>query len=241
MRKIVILITMMCLSALMFAQNPGEIKGKIIDAKTKELLTGATIYVDYMGEKIATFADKDGRFTIKPLNPGTYNVYVVFLGYDTVFYPNIKVNSDKMTFLEDTYLEESKKGVVLDGFTIKGVKPIDPTSIKIIDAGALGAMPDGKNISTSLRNNFSDISVSDDGEEIYFRGSRNGDAVYYVDGVKSRDSDPHVPGCAIGSMAVYTGGVPANYGDFTGGVVVIETKSYYSWLNEKKARKQGGN
>ena len=29
---------LLCFSAFIFAQNPGEIKGKIVDAKTKEVL-----------------------------------------------------------------------------------------------------------------------------------------------------------------------------------------------------------
>jgi len=33
-------------------------------------------------------------------------------------------------------------------------------------------------------------------------------------------------------VAVYTGGVPAKYGDCTGGVVVIETKNYLSLYQE---------
>jgi len=40
----------------------------------------------------------------------------------------------------------------------------------------------------------------------------------------------------IGNMTVYTGGVPAKYGDFTGGVVVIESKSYSDYVIEKRIR-----
>ena len=36
-----------------------------------------------------------------------------------------------------------------------------------------------------------------------------------------------VPNEAINSFSVYTGGVPAKYGDVTGGIVAIETKSYF--------------
>jgi outer membrane receptor protein involved in Fe transport len=40
-----------------------------------------------------------------------------------------------------------------------------------------------------------------------------------------------IPSSAIGSISVYTGGLPAKYGDTTGGVVVIETKSYMDLYN----------
>jgi hypothetical protein len=37
-------------------------------------------------------------------------------------------------------------------------------------------------------------------------------------------------------MSIYTGGLPAKYGDTTGGVIVIETKSYLEDYYEKLSR-----
>jgi hypothetical protein len=236
MKKIVLFFLSLCLSTWICAQNTGEIKGKIFDSKTKEPLTGATVFVEYMGVKIADFVDKDGQFTLKPLNPGKYNVTITFTGYDTASYSGVSVNTDKITFLDDTYLEFgvfSKKELVVHGRTL--IDPEAPSKISISQK-EIEAMPDSKNINSVIRDIFTDIYVSDDGDEIYFRGSRNGDAAYYVDGVKCRDNQTHIPGNAIGSLTVYTGGVPAKYGDFTGGVVVIETQSYFSWLNEQRSK-----
>ena len=42
-----------------------------------------------------------------------------------------------------------------------------------------------------------------------------------------------VPPDAINSMTVYTGGLPARYGDVTGGVVAIETKSYFDLYQQQ--------
>ena len=58
-----------------------------------------------------------------------------------------------------------------------------------------------------------------------------------LDGVKIRENVPNVPSSGISSMSVYTGGLPAKYGDTTGGVVVIETKSYLEHYYEKLNRK----
>ena len=234
MKKIIFTFLSLCIPAIIFAQNQGEIKGKIFDSKTKEALIGATVYVDYMGSKVADFVDKDGQFTLKPLTPGTYNVTITFTGYDTATYSGISVVSDKITFLDDTYMDFGvfkKKELVVSGRKL--IDPDAPEKI-IITQKEIEVMPDSKNISSVIRSTFTDVYVSDDGEEIYFRGSRDGDAVYYVDGVKLKDNQLHIPGIAIGSLTVYSGGVPAKYGDFTGGVVVVETKSYFSWLNEKK-------
>jgi hypothetical protein len=50
-------------------------------------------------------------------------------------------------------------------------------------------------------------------------------------------NEMNIPGRAIGSIIAYSGGIPAKYGDFTGGVVVIETKSYFDWLVEQESRR----
>jgi hypothetical protein len=50
--------------------------------------------------------------------------------------------------------------------------------------------------------------------------------IFMLDGVKGNEM-MNVPSCAIGRMMVYTGGIPAKYGDTLGGVVVMETKSYF--------------
>ena len=81
-----------------------------------------------------------------------------------------------------------------------------------------------------------EIKKGADGE-LYFRGSRNGAAIYYVDGVKLRSTLANLPARSYGSIQVYTGGIPAKYGDTTGGVVAIETQGYFSlWRQEKNRR-----
>ena len=79
----------------------------------------------------------------------------------------------------------------------------------------------------------SDIKLTEDGD-LVFRGSRKGDMIYMMDGIKLT-SVSNVPSAAIGGMMVYTGGIPAKYGDTTGGVVVMETKSYFDLYREWKS------
>ncbi|MFM2316499.1 MAG: hypothetical protein RLZZ155_831, partial [Bacteroidota bacterium] len=53
-------------------------------------------------------------------------------------------------------------------------------------------------------------------------------------GVKIYGSPLNIPSSGIGNITVYTGGVPAKYGDSTGGYVIIDTKSYRDAAREKK-------
>jgi hypothetical protein len=238
MKKFLTIIAALCLPAIIMAQNTGEIKGKILDAKTNEALPGTSVYVKHMGSIIATSAGSDGTFTLKPLDPGTYNVYITMITYDTIVFQNVSVIADKPTFVDDVAM--TSEGHTFPTFVFTDVKPIDKGLGPLINIpkDILDQLPSSNEISDILRCTMADVYVSDDGDEIYFRGSRDGDAIYIVDGVKMRDNELHIPGGAIGSVSVYTGGVPANYGDFTGGVVVIETQSYFSWLNQKKAKEE---
>jgi hypothetical protein len=65
---------------------------------------------------------------------------------------------------------------------------------------------------------------SDEGTgEISVRGSRSDGTYYYIDGIKVRGSS-NLPKSALEEVSVITGGVPANYGDVTGGIIAITTR-----------------
>ncbi len=61
-------------------------------------------------------------------------------------------------------------------------------------------------------------------ENLNIRGGRGDANIYFIDGVKVQGSH-NVPKSAIQQVTVITGGIPANYGDVTGGVISIETRS----------------
>jgi TonB-dependent Receptor Plug Domain len=92
----------------------------------------------------------------------------------------------------------------------------------------------GGDVNKIVSSTYSDIKVSPDGQELYFRGSRSGSVLYFVDGMKIRDNNITVPSSGISTLSVYTGGLPAKYGDTTGGVIVIQTKNYLQELYKKQ-------
>ena len=70
-------------------------------------------------------------------------------------------------------------------------------------------------------------------QPLYFRGPRAGSVRYVIDGINSTTGSLNVPSRAIGSLSVYTGGIPAKYGDTLGGVIVVETQSYFDLYNQR--------
>lgn len=169
----------------------------------------------------------DGNYVIKPLNSGTYTIKISSMGYQTTIVKEIVVNPGKITFIEDMYLENT--GITLDDSTavIRAFRDplIRPDPLTIIRPNEYKDIAGKRDLSGIISKLNSDIYSNEQGE-LFFRGSRSDNFVYIVDGVKAIDGKAHIPSGAIGSIAIYTGGVPAMYGDFTGGCVVIESKSF---------------
>ena len=220
-----------------FSQSTGEIKGKVLDAGDPAGLPGAHVYVEIAGEKVGTVTDENGKYTIKPLNSGSYNVHVSFMGYQEKMITNVIVNPDKITFMDNIILNPGIEIGVIEklGFTRKLIDIEDPSKMSMQGAELVN-LPDRHNLPMVLRAMSAEVQVSDDGRDIHFRGARSGTSVFYIDGVKHESLSDALPGNSIGSITVYSGGIPAKYGDFTGGAVIIETKSYFDYLSEWKAK-----
>ncbi|MCF8298560.1 MAG: TonB-dependent receptor [Saprospiraceae bacterium] len=242
MKKIMITSLIILFSGyIMFAQNPGTLKGQVFDKDAKISLPQATITIETKGKTIGAITNLDGYFTIKPLDPGYYDVQISYVGYQKVIIEKVKINPNDITYLKNINLpvaSETLKGIVITAPYKEPIIRIDGASHDVIDGQVIGGLPERNDIPTILATISPKVIASDDGKKLYFRGSRDGDAVYFVDGVKLRNASINVPGGAIKSISVYSGGVPAKYGDFTGGAVVIETKGYFDWLMEARWRDQ---
>jgi Ca-activated chloride channel homolog len=68
------------------------------------------------------------------------------------------------------------------------------------------------------------VNHIEDTDDLTIRGARTDANVYFIDGVKINGSH-NLPKSAIRETQVFTSGIPANYGDVTGGVIEITTKS----------------
>jgi len=212
-----------------FSQSgTGALKGTITDEKTGETIPFAAVVVKTGETQVAgTATDINGVYTIKPLTPGTYNVLVSVVGYNSIIIAGVLINSDKITF-KDIGL---KSGIQLDEIEI--VEYTVPLINR--DGGASGGTVTGKEIEKMpLRNPASIAStvagVSNTSQGVSIRGSRPGSSDYYIDGVKVVGSI-NVPKSALQEVSVITGGIPANYGDATGGIVNIVTKGAASNLH----------
>lgn len=239
--KTVLLIGLALISAGTLAAQ-GSIKGNIKTVfvsngvDSVEPLPNAEVYVMYAGSRIVARTSANGDYTLKPLEPGTYTVTIQSILIDTVMIPDVRVSGTEMTFAPHVMapLGRKMKGIVVHGEpTLRTGNP----SKEELRKGQLDKLPDPGNINTAIAIMAGGVYVSEDGRQISFRGARIGDALYVVDGVRQRGTDVSVPNGSIATINSWNGGVPAQYGDFTGGVVVIETMSYFDWENQQEVRK----
>lgn len=222
MRTTLLFLTAILMSTAAYA-GFGEIGGQVTDAQTGDPMPGAYVKL-FVGESMikATSTDLDGYYTLNPVEVGTYRVEVSFIGMATQKIEGVKVSNGQ------TLTMNFKMSVdVMQVVEVSGYKTL-------VNPGYAGTvtMIDSKTIETSAADPVDVIAVtsskayqSDSGEPIQFNGARVNATAYMVDGVRIRDV-PYIIRNSIDEMLVLTGGVPAKYGDFTGGIIVIETKSY---------------
>lgn len=240
--KYLLTLLLAAVSIGMAAQSTGTIKGRIMDSSGNPL-PFANVSIDQGTVDLAVATDLDGKFTLKPVPSGTYDLLITSVGYHNLTVAGVEVSGERLAMVPDQTLTpaimEIEKGaeiVILEKELIR----VDQPSMKSLVASEIKNSPAAKNTAELVGSMTSEIIVKKEGNrtELYFRGSRTGDNIYFLDGMKITDNMPRVPSAGIARMDVYTGGVPAKYGDFTGGVVVIETKSYNEVWRKLDARRK---
>ncbi len=216
-----------------FAQS-GSIKGIVKDKNTGEPIWNASVYIEKGDAMIGDAADFDGKYTISSLTPGKYTVITKIQGYGPIKTQNVLVTTDNITYVN---IDLEATAELLPEFEFFEYEipliNISEPHVKTLTAKVIQNDPNLHN-PTQLLNQFDGVTVGANGKDVYVRGSRPSSTQFITDGMKSITGDIGIPGQAIGSIKVYTGGVPARYGDLAGGVIVVETKSYYDLAQEFK-------
>ena len=213
LRKLLTLIFVVGVANSLWAQT-GTLKGKVTDASTGETLPTANVVIKDGDEIIAGGStDLDGEYTVKPITPGSYTVEITFVGYADYRVNNVIITADKITYvnakmqtgevLDEVVLIEFDKPLInpegtTSTVTDKEIQSIPQRDVNSIAAGAAG------------------VAQADDGGGINIRGGRSDGTDVYIDGIKVRGQNA-LPQSTIEQMTVFTGGVPAQFGDATSG------------------------
>jgi hypothetical protein len=211
----------------------GDVVGNVYEPDGKQAAYGARCIIDDQGKKYQANCDADGRFRITSIPAGEYKMNIIYKA-DTMqgIYVNVPLegyfNAGDIKFEGKSGVKTFKEFTVKSGDRIKigyGEMPAPELSAKEIKQS-----PNKFDIKKLASTMTTDVKMTNDGE-LVFRGARKGDMVYMIDGIKANEVF-NVPSVAIGRMKVYAGALPAKYGDTLGGVVVVETKSYFDLYRE---------
>jgi outer membrane receptor protein involved in Fe transport len=228
-------------AALAHAQETtGSIAGRIVDAQ-ELAIPGATVTVTGPQGSKTVVTDNQGRYSVPFLVPGTYTVHAELQGFKPIDRPNIQVQLSQTTTLPLTM----QIGTLSETVQVTGQpSPIDTTSTTVgatIDSSELNALPTGRRFSDTL---YLAPGVSSSGTTGRANPSVNGSSglenEYVVDGVNLTNGGYGALGSysiVFGSLGngtpydfmqqvqVKTGGYSAQYGEATGGVINVVTKS----------------
>lgn len=219
--KITGILSLLLLSAQLAFAGFGEVNGRVTEASTGKPIPGAYVSLQVEGTIIKqTVTDLDGYYTIKPIETGSYT---------------LKVNST-------TFAEQKLDIKVSDGQTkildfALGANVLETFEVVYYEGLIESGHPMTTNTLTSQQIEGAPLAPldviatgpgafqEDYGSPIQFRGSRPDATLYIIDGIKII-GEPVAIRNSIDDMVIYSGGIPAKYGDATGGIVVITTKSY---------------
>ncbi|MGB0650409.1 MAG: TonB-dependent receptor [Rhodothermales bacterium] len=221
---IVFLLLLFATALPAFAQ--GILSGRVTDAETNETLPGVNVIV--VGTSRGAATDFDGRFEIPGLRAGEYSVRVSFIGFETKLFTQIVVRDGETTELN------VELGVAVlsteDEIVVIGEKPLvdveSSASSSTISREQLELAP-LRDVQQAVA---TQVGVVRDPTGLYIRGGRASETGFYVDGVSAKDPLAGTGfGLDVGSNAfsqieVTTGGIGAEFGDVTSGIVAVQTQ-----------------
>ncbi len=229
----------------------GGIKGKVVDEKGKPLIAANVII---KGTNKGASTDYEGRFVIRGLSAGTYQVKVSYVGYKSITKP-VKVIAGKLIFIEFRLVPESFK---IGGIVVTAKEDLLPTDVESktnISSGeiehfqatslkdVLDLVPGVQKTANPGLNKTSQIAVRGDetdrlsafGTKIIIDGepiSNNANLQFEaLTGSKFGGNSMGgsvdlrlIPADNLQSVSVITGMPSVRYGDFTNGIIELKTK-----------------
>ncbi len=216
---------------VLFAAGPafsqsGFISGQITDTEDGEPLIGANVLID--GTNIGASTNIDGNFRILNVRPGTYTVVVRYIGYQTKYIEEVRVQGGLRTNLDITLDEQVFEGQEVVVQAVRDVVTRDRTSSESrVSREQLDAMPVQE--LGDVLNLQAGVTQSSSGN-IHIRGGRATEVAYIVDGIRVTDDFDRSLGIRVENqnieeLQVVSGAYNAEYGQAMSGIINISTRS----------------
>jgi TonB-dependent receptor len=236
MKKFLMIPGLLIFSISLFAQN-GFIRGKITDAETGEALYGATVMKQ--GTGIGVVADFDGNYSLS-LDPGSHTIVITFISYQTQTFQDVQVKSGQITSLDLAMASAVSEldEVLVTGEALRdselGIMTYQRKSANVVDGvSSQGFERRGDRDLASAMGRVTGVSVQN-GKFVYVRGlgdryTRTTLNSMTIPGLDPDRNDVQIdifPTSVLENVIVYKTFSPNLPGDFTGGIVDLETKNF---------------
>ena len=219
---------------LIFSQGTtGGVKGTVKDPTGKPIPFANVVLLQGTRQVAGAASDFEGVYSMTSVPVGTYDMQVSAIGFTTKKLTNIQVSGSKVTFQDVVLTENPQNLKIVDVEAIKDplIKKDDGTQGANIQREDVLKLPARDPINAALIVG----GVNSNGESFTLRGSR-GSPLIFIDGVKIR-GNASLPQQAIQEVQVILGGVPANLGDATGGIILMSTRGISpKWFGGFEAR-----
>jgi len=235
--KLIISIVFLLFFTLGYSQK-GNIRGTVYDEAFGGGFMGVTIVAE--GTTAGAVTDLDGKFNLSLL-PGTYNLKLSFVSYETMIISNVKVVDGETTILDDLKMKSATIGLSEVQVTASmvrntenamlSIKMKSPNVVDGISAVSFRKMGDSDAASSMKR--VPGVSV-DGGKYVYVRGLGDRYTKTILNGVDLPGLDPDrntlqmdiFPTSIIDNIIVHKSFSAELPADFTGGVIDIGTKEF---------------
>ena len=231
-----LLIIMVFVPFFSFSQN-AQIKGKVLDAKTKESIPGANIILK--GTTIGAITDLDGNYIISNIPPGNYSISCSFISYSTVTknitlvkgqVKTIDFNLGESAIALKTVKISTKKTERTESAMVAMQKK-SATVINGISSEQMGKIGGGS--AAAVLKKVTGITVQS-GKYVYVRGLSDRYSKTTLNGAEIPAMDPErntvqmdlFPTSILENITVHKTFSADLPGDFTGGLVNVKTKSF---------------
>ena len=235
MRHALLGFLLLLMNTLAFGQQ-GTLTGKVTDKKTREGVIGATVLVT--GTIQAAPVDVEGNYSL-PLDAGTYDITMTYVGYKPLTFPGVVIKSGQKTTL-DGLMEESATS--LTEVTVTGVKQTGTEVALIQDLKRSEVVVSGMSndqIVKTLDRDAAEVVKRIPGVTIQnnnfivIRGlAERYNTVLLNDALTpSAETDTRsfsfdiLPSSVIDRVLIFKSGSPELQGEFGGGIVKVYTKN----------------
>lgn len=232
MRYILPFLLVLCAYGQTFAfqTSTGTVRGNVYDKESTQPISYATVRIESLNKGANT--DINGFFTISGLPPGTYDIKVSYIGYETVV-ASVTVNKGEIEYVTLNMLPSNK----IDEIVVSGKKAaaqnntqVSKLSVSPKEIRSLPSAGGQADIAQYLTVLPGVIFTGDQGGQLYIRGGSPVQNRILLDGMTIYNPFHSIGFFSvyetelIRNVDVYTGGFNAEYGGRISAVVDVKTR-----------------